>query len=168
MKKSTRLSIRVLSLLMTLLMIFSFSATVFAMNVEIEGAKTKYYDVTYNSDVAIPEFTMTMDAEALGKFLDDRNFTKAELLEFLPEVFANAIENGTFPNIKDIVAMFPNTSDPSTDMVSRAEVTKFIPVEVYDKYEMSGTLLREEPEKFIKNFTDMIYNLFLEHIEYFM
>ncbi|MBQ8419860.1 MAG: InlB B-repeat-containing protein [Clostridia bacterium] len=167
MKKSTRLSIRVLSLLMTLLMIFSFSATVFAMNVEIEGAKTKYYDVTYNSDVAIPEFTMTMDAEALGKFLDDRNFTKAELLEFLPEVFANAIENGTFPNIKDIVAMFPNTSDPSTDMVSRAEVTKFIPVEVYDKYEMSGTLLREEPEKFIKNFTDMIYNLFLEHIEYF-
>ncbi|MBQ9748627.1 MAG: InlB B-repeat-containing protein [Clostridia bacterium] len=122
MKKNTRFTARVLALVMALLMVFSYSATVFAAEIEI--TTTDYYELTYNSDAELPEIVLTLDAQKLGTLLANRNFTKEELLKFLPDVFANALKNGALPSIQELFDFFP------AEMFSYDELSKLIPAEI--------------------------------------
>ncbi len=139
MKKSNRLSVRLLAFVMTLAMLFSFSATALAANVEIEN--TKYYTLGYDSESGLPKIVLTVNADELGQFVADRNFTKDELMNFLPEIFANALENKTMPSFGDIMNYFPK------ELFSYDELTKLIPEEVMSTIlsaELIGSLLTDE------------------------
>ncbi len=119
MKKSNRLPIRVLAFVMTLVMLFSFSATALAADVEI--AKTDYYTVSYDSSTGTPNIVLTMNADKLGQFVHDRNFTKEELKKFLPDIFAKALENKTLPSFQELLNFFPQ------ELYSYDELTKLFP-----------------------------------------
>ncbi len=139
MKKGNRLSVRLLAFVMTLAMLFSFSATTLAANVEIES--NKYYTLGYDSESGLPKIVLTVNADELGQFVADRNFTKAELMNFLPDIFANALENKTLPSFEAIMNYFPK------ELFSFDELTKLVPEEVLNTIlspEMLGDLLTEE------------------------
>lgn len=126
MKKSNRLSVRVLALLMTFVMLFSFSATVFAAQGDV--VSTKYYTIGYNSDTDVPEIVVTVDAEAFGALIAERNFTKKELANFLPEVVLDVLTTRELPAIGELVELFPE------ELFTKSELVKVIPTSLLEKY----------------------------------
>ncbi len=107
---------------MTFVMLFSFSSTVLAAKTDI--ASTEYYTLSYDSESGVPKIVLTLDADKLGQFVQDRNLSKDELKKFLPDIFANALANRTLPSIQEILAFFP------TDVLSYDEITKIIPADI--------------------------------------
>ncbi len=139
MKNNNRLSIRLLSLLMTFVMLFSFSSTVLAASVEIEDAKTEYYTMRYESDAGIPKFVLTMNADKFGQFVNDRNFTKAELMKFLPDIFAKALANKSFPSVKELLNFFPD------EFLTVTEIQKILPEKYYNEFLNAAFVLEVVP-----------------------
>ena len=126
MKKSNRLSVKVLALLMTFVMLFSFSATVFAVNSEV--ASTEYYTISYNSESDVPEIVVSVDVGALATYLANGNFKKEDLKKFFPEFVAEILSTKTMPSVSEIIDFIPD------EVLTKSELGKIIPSNLLKKY----------------------------------
>lgn len=160
MKKSNRLSVRVLALLMTFVMVFSLGTTVFAANTEITS--TEYYTISYNSDADVPEVVVSLNAEAFGELLAERNFTKEELKKFLPEFVAEILETRSMPSIGELVDFFPE------EMLNKSELAKIIPADLLEKYFTTDLIEKILPKSEWANVLPVKDVINAEEIEYIM
>lgn len=160
MKKSNRLSVRVLALLMTFVMVFSLGTTVFAANTEITS--TEYYTISYNSDADVPEVVVSLNAEAFGELLAERNFTKEELKKFLPEFVAEILETRSMPSIGELVDFFPE------EMLNKSELAKIIPADLLEKYFTTDLIEKILPKSEWANVLPIKDVINAEEIEYIM
>ncbi len=144
MKKSNRLSVKIVAFLMTCLMVFSCVSTVFAAQADV--VETDYYKISYNSDSDVPEVVLTLDSAAFGKLLAERNFTKEELKEFLPEIFVKVFETKTMPSIGEMVDFFPDS------LFTLDELKRIIPEELLKKYIDEDLIKTIVPESEWANF----------------
>ncbi len=161
MKTNNRISARITAFVLSLVMLFTFSVPVFSAGVKADEKPviepTKYYTIGYNSEAA--QLVLTLNAERLGELVANRDFTKNELKEFLPDILVKAIENKEIPSLQEIIDFIP------TELLTYDELTNIIPEEVIKSVISLDMLIELVGEDDLNELTvELVDKLFTEDV----